>query len=189
MNTIQELIETINSKRGHSFIGVTAETQAQKSKAKSAQVVHKVSTFTASLNADYQKACNKRSESEFKADSTYYHPVAESNGVGIVKHKTNGTLYLRVIFFKGNGATQDPRFFIEGKEVAKESVSHLLREHVSSVKQANAGIAPQDEIVVRIFKLENICSIKIDGETIVLKESLAEKADKATVKNLEKENV
>ena len=153
--TKEKLIEKLIERKGSTFVAFRALTEAQKSKAKDAEKVYKLSWVNGIFNFNYENSVNNQIEREGKEIEFTAKPRQWGRHValGVIEHK--GRYYLQV---KVERALAKPRFFWRGRNVAKAMVAHLLRE-------SSASNQPCDkEIVCRDYSIDNLISISMDGK-------------------------
>lgn len=164
--TQTQFTEMLKSLSACSFFSMRALTEAQKSKAKGAKVILKESFISGLVHWDYQNSVNNElaregKESEFKANPL---PAwKERLSLSLYRHKGNGTLYVGV---KVQKALNSPRFYMDGKEVTKEEIAHLIRPPSESKRQADAGV--EKPVIYRDFKFDSIREFNLNGKRYVI---------------------
>lgn len=161
---LEALLLSIKSATFASFVSVT---EAQKSKAKDATVVLKHSKNSVMLRWDYSNSVNNQSHREggttdFKAQPRKWGERVEDKTNCPVIHHTNAKgEFKRYIHAKVEKNLEKPRYFVDGSEVNKESVEHLLRQSRKASTQSHL----EKEVICRDYAFDSISQINFGGET------------------------
>lgn len=158
--TKNDIIEAIKSRKGAAFITFYALTEAQKSAAKNAQKVYKLSRVNGIVNFVYENSVNNQLRREGKEFAFTAKPRKWGVHVSpsIIEHK--GKFYLQV---KVERTLGKPKYFTNGKLVNKAEISHLLKESRAS------GQPCDKEVILRDYSFDAITSLSMDGKCYKLK--------------------
>jgi hypothetical protein len=161
---IQDLVSTLNAKRSACFISIKALTECQASQAKGAQVIHKLAYVNGLIHTVYENGVLRQMEREEIVSTWETNPLTWGVKEGcIVSHTPKKTgVFTQYVQMRPMQIVLPSKFFINGNEVSKDSVEHLIKAPSFSKKQAQAGIEKQ--IPVRCYALENVLEIAINGE-------------------------
>jgi hypothetical protein len=167
--TRAQLKNVILDCKGSSFFTLLQYTEAQKSKAKAAQKVFKLSPVNGLIGSSYTQQVKNQGKREgvegaenFKAKPSPYVPYREEdeNCPVLCLKRDPSQLYIsyRPEKVVGGGV----QYFTEGKEVTKAEVEHLLKPPSEKPStQSHLSKAVQ----IRRVKFENIREIALNGES------------------------
>jgi hypothetical protein len=165
--THEMLKDRLLAQKSATFVSIETVTEAQKSKAKAAQVVLKTSYINGIVRFDYSKSVSNQEKREgfegetFKAQPRKWGVRLEDGKVNcpVVEHK--GEFYMTILPQK---VVTPPQFFTEGKEVTKEEIAHLL----PAPRPASTQDHLEKKVIPRDYKFKSIRRITIGGETFEL---------------------
>lgn len=162
-----EILKLLMQPKGATFLTITAVTDARAKKTGNPYgVIFKLAKINGMVNFQYDNAIRKRLEAEgknpddFAFKASWHEPVIENNRITpISSHKETGELYLRMAVLNEIG---EPRYFdVKGTEIPIQNIIKFLPE---PTKYPNQGL--NTPLIFNTFKLNNIRSISINGQTI-----------------------
>lgn len=166
VSNIQDVLSNI---RGAKFISVVTVTDPRLKKTGNPYTnVVKVSSFTGQINFDYENAVNNQRKREgisaqFEAQSSYAVPCFRDDGTMLpfAQHKTNSKKYLRIRPLQ----TSDVKYVDQntGEEISKDKLKPWL-----PAKSKSSSQETEKEVVFRLFDLDSVRSIGVDGKNFVI---------------------
>lgn len=167
--TRAQLRSILLSVKGSTFFSLLQYTEAQKSKAKAAQKVFKLSPVNGLIGSSYTQQVKNQGKREgvegaenFTAKPSPYVPYREDDeNCPVMRLKSNPSqLYVsyRPEKVVGGGV----QYFTNGKEVSKSEVEHLLKPP-SSKPSTQSHI--EKAVQIRRVRFENIREMTLKGET------------------------
>jgi hypothetical protein len=178
-----KLIEILEGKTNHSFVGIESETTPKcLVKGRNSKIplierfnctnddIKKVSQFTSMLGLDYRHVIETRLKKEGKDISAYesgetWHQKVEGTK-NLRQHKKTGELYVYLFCVSNNPAVSAYYNMKSTKMLDKKELEEYLPvEH----EPTNQGLTEGNEVNVRTFKLSSIRKITLDKETYTVK--------------------
>lgn len=158
--TKTELVRLFQSIKGNTAISMVAETEADMNKKNNPYYgTRKTNTIAGLIGFDYENSVNNQLGREDKdMDFVARKPVwaVGTDCRHIVTNKDGSELY---VYIKVQSAGT-PSFSFNGQPVDAEVVKPYIKEHKKPMTQDGL----EKEIVVRMFKVSNILSVKMLGE-------------------------
>lgn len=166
---VSALMDVLGDVRGAKIVSIVTSTDPKLKKTGNPYTnVRKVSRFTGQIGFDYENAVNNQREREgvltdFQSQSSYARPVFRLDGTftPFAEHKVSGKRYLRIRPLS-HGETK----YVDnntGQEISKETLKPWL-----PVKTASATQGTEKEVAFRLFELDSIKSVGLDGKNFVL---------------------
>lgn len=166
--THSQLIQTLVSRPGTTFIGIDSLTDSKARKTGNPfpeKIILKQSRFVGTIGADYQAAVQRESGSDFQAQSL---PWGEWETPGkVIVHK--GERYIRTQTI-GKQRKSRPAVVkyrdVTGKFLSKEAVAPFLPPVSFSSRQEDVGLTDSTvQVQPRTFKLSSLLRVRVGGET------------------------
>ena len=162
----------VKAHKGALFIGVTSLTDARAKKTGNPYgAIFKKSRFVGVSGADYAGAVNRAGAGEFEAAPLPWGEFVEGSGRKLIAHK--GGLYLRM---QSTGKQRAKRpasvqYYGGGRKLNKSDVAPFLPA-TNSAKQAQAGVAENEQVQIRTMSFDSLQFIRLNGKTFrVVKDS------------------
>jgi len=167
--TRAQLRSVLLAVKGSTFFSLLQYTEAQKSKAKAAQKVFKLSPVAGLIGSSYEQQVKNQGKREgvsnagdFKAKPSHYAPERTGDKNCPVVHLKSNPSQLYISYRPEKVVGEGVRYFTNGKEVTKAEVAHLLRP--PSAKPSTQSHI-EGEVKIRRVKFENIRELTVNNET------------------------
>lgn len=174
-----ELINLINNAKGCQFVGIEYSTDKESLNKKLQggkkntyyDKVSCITSMTAQMGASYENAVNNRIDDEnpmkgeFVAEKLPWGQWVKPNY--IIEHK--GTFYIRLYMVKTSNVTKT--YFFDGNkadEATSKDIQQNIREHATSNRQAEVGIAEERQAKPFNVKVASIEQFTYNGKTYTI---------------------